>query len=140
MAGGNPSTVNALDILAVPIKWGSAFRHRRLFHPVGVLAYGSIERMAPPNEGLPIDSSDVVARVSKGLGTPGPLPDIIGLAVRIPPQPFAATPWDILLSSAGSGMLTRMIGLRPATSWSGQTLSSLMPLRYDGKTWWLRAR
>jgi hypothetical protein len=133
--------VRASDIVAVPLQWGSALRNRRVFHPVGVLANGTIERMAPPNEGLPLtSSSDVVARVSKGAGTPGPLPDIIGLAVRIPPEPFAATPWDILLASAGSNVLTRVAGLRPVVSWTGQTMSSLMPLRYEAKNWWLRAR
>ena len=28
----------------------------------------------------------------------------------------------------------------PVTSWSGATFSSLMPLRYRGRVWWLRAR
>jgi hypothetical protein len=133
--------VNASDLVAVPIEWASALRRRRVFHPDGVLANGSIERVAPPNVGLPIPtSSDVVARISKGIGTPGPLPDIIGLALRIPPEPFAATPWDILLASAGSSVLGRVAALHPVISWTGQALTSLMPLRYDGANWWLRAR
>lgn len=98
------------------------------------MAKGSFERLAPPGEGLPVESSEVVGRVSKGIG----LPDIIGLAIRIPPQPFAATPWDILMASAGSGVLTRF-ALRPVTSWHAP-MSSLMPLRYDGKYWWVRAK
>ncbi|BBZ38355.1 hypothetical protein MCNS_14180 [Mycobacterium conspicuum] len=37
-------------------------------------------------------------------------------------------------------MLTRAVALRPVTGWAGQTMTSLMPFRYRGGTWWLRAR
>lgn len=137
---GNPAPVNVSDLLAKPFQWGSALRGRRFFHPVGVLAEGSLERVAPAGEGLPLPSSGVVARVSKAAGTPGALPDFIGLAIRVAPQRVAATPWDILLVSAGSGVLARAVALRPTTSWTGQTLTSLMPFRYQGSVWWLRAR
>jgi hypothetical protein len=132
--------VNVSDLVAKPFQWGSALRGRRFFHPVGVLAEGSIDRVAPAAEGLPMPSSGVVARVSKAAGTPGALPDFIGLAVRIAPEQRAATPWDILLVSAGSGVLARAVALRPSVSWTGQTLTSLMPLRYGERNWWLRAR
>lgn len=132
--------MNLSDVAAAPFRWGSAIRHRRIFHPDGVFAEGSIERLAPANGGLPIPSSDVVARVSKAIGTPGALPDIIGLALRLTPQGDPGAPWDILLASAGSGVLSRTVGLRPVTSWTGQTLTSLMPLRYRQSYWWLRAR
>jgi hypothetical protein len=137
---GNPPPVNISDLVALPFQWGSALRGKRFFHPVGVLTEGVIERVAPAAEGLPLPSTEVVARVSKATGTPGPLPDFIGLAIRVtPPQP-ADTPWDILLVSSGSGVLARALALRPATSWSGQTLTTLMPLHYQGNNWWLRAR
>ncbi|MBV9089063.1 MAG: phosphodiesterase [Mycobacteriaceae bacterium] len=127
--------MDASDLLALPLKLGSAIRRRRVFHPVGVMARGSLERLAPPGEGLPVESSDVVARVSKGVGLPGALPDIAGLAVRIPPRPFAATPWDLLLASA----VARVV-LLPVTSWSDVSLSSLMPLRHQDGYWWVGAR
>ena len=57
----------------------------------------------------------------------------------MPPGPFAATPWDVLLASAGSGLLTRVV-LQPVTSSSGASFSSVMPLGYEGGVWWLRAR
>jgi hypothetical protein len=69
---------------------------------------------------------------------PRGLPDLIGLAIKLPPRSFAATPWDILLVSAGSGLLTRF-ALRPVTSWRA-SMTSLMPLRYSGRYWWVRAR
>jgi hypothetical protein len=138
---GTRLTVSASDLAAAPFEAASALRHARVFHPDGVLARGAIERVAAPGDGLPVTSSDnVEARLSKGIGTPGPLPDVIGLAVRLPPEPFAPTPWDILLASAGSGPLTRVAGLRPVMSWTGSTMSTLMALRYDDHNWWLRAR
>jgi hypothetical protein len=127
------------DIVALPIQLGSAWRHRRVFHPWGVLATGRIERIAPPAQGLPIRSSDVLARVSKAIGVPGGLPDLIGLAWRMPPSTTAATPWDVLMVSAGSGRLTRF-ALRPTLSWTGATLSTLMPLRREDGWWWVTAK
>lgn len=132
---GHTPSVYASDLVALPLKLGSALRHRRVFHPVGVMAGGALERLAPPSQGLPIESSEVIARVSKGAGLPGALPDIAGLAVRIPPRPFDATPWDLLLASA----VARVV-LRPVVSWRDASLSSLMALRYQGRYWWVRAR
>jgi hypothetical protein len=132
--------VSVSDLIALPFEWGSAIRGKRFFHPLGVLAQGSIERIAPAGEGLPIRSADVVARISKATGTPGGWPDFIGLAIRVPRARETDKPWDILLVSSGSGVLARAVALRPATSWNGQTLTSLMPLHYQGNHWWLRAR
>lgn len=132
--------VNLSELAALPFQWGSALRGKRFFHPNGVLADGVLERVAPANQGLPLPSSDVVARVSKATGTPGALPDFIGLAVRVAVPDDAHTPWDILLVSAGSGVLARAVALRPATSWNHQTLTTLMPVHYRGDNWWLRAR
>ncbi len=131
------------DVVAVPFEVGAALRHRRFFHPAGVLADGTLERLAPPGAGLPVESGRVVGRVSKGLGAPGFLPDFAGLAWRMHPAPFAATPWDVLLVSAGLGTgesATDRVLLRPVTSWSSAAYSSLMPLRYHDELWWIRAR
>jgi hypothetical protein len=132
--------VNVSDLVSTPFRWGSALRHRRVFHPDGVLAEGSIDRVAPAHTGLPVPSGRVVARFSKAAGTPGALPDVIGLALRIVPQADPNTDWDILLASAGSGVLSRAIGLRPVTSWTGHAMTSLVPLRYREINWWLRGR
>ncbi len=131
--------VKTSDIIALPLQLGSAIRGRRIFHPLGVLASGRIERTAPAHRGLPIESADVLARVSKALGTPGGLPDLIGLAWRMPAVPSDAHPWDVLMASTGGGALSRFT-LLPTTSWADTTLSTLMPLRWQGQWWWLRAR
>ncbi|MDP7721527.1 phosphodiesterase [Mycobacterium sp. TY814] len=129
--------MNVSDLVALPFQWGSAVRGKRFFHPLGVVAHGSFERVAPDGDGLPIPSCDVVARFSKATGTPGGLPDFIGLALRVD---SGAGPWDILLVSAGSGVLTRAVALRPVSSWSGHDMTTLMPLSYGDRKWWLRAR
>lgn len=138
-ARGHTTTVQASDIAALPVRFGAALRHRRLFHPAGVLAEGLLERVAPDDEGLPMKSCDVIGRVSKGIGLPGGLPDIAGLAWRIPPPPDlrSCSPWDVLLASTLAGS---RVALAPAASWSGATFSSLMPLRYHDTVWWVRAR
>lgn len=137
--GGHTIEVQAFDIAALPVRFGAAIRHRRLFHPAGVLAEGSLERVAPPDEGLPVTSTDVIARVSKGVGLPKGLPDVAGLAWRIPPPQDLSScgPWDVLLAST---IANSRIVLAPVTSWAGATFSSLMPLRYRGGVWWVRAR
>ncbi|WP_197379012.1 phosphodiesterase [Mycolicibacterium mengxianglii] len=123
----------------LPFKLGAQLRHRRAFHPVGVLAGGTVERVAPQGEGLPVEAGDVIGRLSKGIGLRGGLPDFAGLAWRMHTGPSDATAWDVLMVSAGSSALGR-VALRPATSWSGATFSTLMPLGYGGRSWWLRAR
>jgi hypothetical protein len=127
------------DIAALPARFGAAIRRRRLFHPAGVLAEGVLERIADDGDGLPMVSCDVIGRVSKGLGLPGGAPDIAGLAWRMPPPADmrSGIPWDVLLATT---VANSRIVLAPVFSWSGATFSSLMPLRYQGTAWWVRAR
>ena len=131
--------MHASDIAALPIRLGAALRNSRLFHPDGALAEGILERIAPPGEGLPMQSCDVIGRVSKGAGLRGALPDVAGLAWRIPPPQDlrSCTPWDVLLAS--TALRSRFI-LAPVRSWSSATFSSLMPLRFKDGVWWVRAR
>lgn len=130
--------MNSSDLIAVPLGAVAAIRRNRAFHPHGILATGTIERLAPPDEGLPVESSDVVARISKAVGLPNRIPDFIGLAIRMPAQRPATTPWDVLLVSVIAGTLSR-VALRPVASWS-TPMSTLMPLNYRGDTWWAQAQ
>jgi hypothetical protein len=135
--------MNVVDSVALPFKWGSALRHRRVFHPRGVVAQGSFERVAPPEEGLPMTSGPVVARVSKALGSPGPVPDIGGLAWRTSADAGGdardGAAWDVLLASVTQGFFGRAV-LRPLGSWSDALFSSLLPIRYEDSAWWVRGR
>lgn len=121
------------DVAAVPIQIGSALRDRRFFHPSGVLAHGALDRTAPIGEGLPVRTGDVVGRVSKAIGSPGSIPDIAGLAWRMGPDML----WDVLLAST---LIGNRLALFPAASWTDVTFASLMPYKFDGSLWWLRAR
>lgn len=127
------------DVLSLPFEWGSAVRHARIFHPRGVLLSGTVDRIAPEDRGLPLVSGPVVARFSKAVGLPGALPDIGGLALRVPSVDPSRPDWDVLLVTVYRGLLGRAI-LRPVTSWQGPVFSTLAPLEHDGQTWWLRAR
>lgn len=131
------------EIVGMPIELAAAIRDRRLFHPAGVLASGTVERMSAPGHGLPIESGPIVGRVSKAAGVPGHLPDAAGLAWRMPPAAPGATPWDVLLATAGVGSssaLANRLLLRPVTTWTDAVYSSLMPVRYHDQLWWIRAR
>ncbi len=67
----------------------------------------------------------VVARVSRGLGLPPALPDIVGLALRVKQQSGS---FDILLASTGSSRLGRfLVTLHRQASKS--MLGSLMPYK-----------
>jgi hypothetical protein len=101
--------VRISDIAALAVQAGAAMRHRRLFHPIGMLANGTIERIAATGEGLPMVPGEVVGRVSKGVGLPGALPDMAGVAWRMPPPLPPSIPWDVLLASAAGGSLGRIL-------------------------------
>jgi hypothetical protein len=113
----------------------AAARRGRAFHPVGLLVHGELRRVA---DDLPWPSEPVavLARLSKGAGTPGRLPDALGLAIRVPGT--GATPWDITLTTAGEGHVGRMLP-RPATTWTRGGFSSLAPYRCGDRLVWLGA-
>ncbi|WP_053733269.1 hypothetical protein [Nocardia sp. NRRL S-836] len=80
-------------------------------------------------------SATVTARLSKGAGTGRGLPDVLGLALRIP---TGSGDWDVLLSTSGSGRFSRLLP-RFAGRWRGATLGSILPYRHRGELWWLMA-
>lgn len=69
---------------------------------------------------------DVVVRLSRSIGLPGPLPDVLGFAMRVPVGTDRYG--DVLLASTGTGALGRFL-LRPARSAQRATYSSLFPYR-----------
>ncbi|SDC27066.1 hypothetical protein [Actinokineospora iranica] len=74
---------------------------------------------------LPHRATTVVVRLSRGAGLPEPLPDVLGLAIRIP-DGGSGGPWDILLASSGQGPL-RVLPL-PAAGWGRARFSTIMAL------------
>jgi hypothetical protein len=71
-----------------------------------------------------------VVRLSRGAGLPAPLPDLLGLAVRLPAA--SGAPIDLLLSTTGRGALTRLL---PAPRRdTAAVYSSIMGYRSDAGT------
>jgi len=110
-------------------------RRPRPLHPHGALFEGHIEWRSttdnhsgvawidvPPTSGR----QDVTARVSRSVGFPPPLPDVIGLAFRVATE---YAPADIELASSWLGVPGRFL-LRPGQRVAG-AFSTVMPYRGD---------
>jgi hypothetical protein len=98
-------------IAAVPLGTLARRRSGKPMHPRGVVLDAVWERTGTaPDWGVPWLTGPVrepaVARLSRGAGLPLPLPDVLGLAVRLP---AGDRPVDLLLSSAGGGRWTRYL-------------------------------
>jgi hypothetical protein len=98
---------------AVAVPLGALARRRRgkPMHPRGAVLDAVLERTGgPAGWGVPwlAGSGDeaVLVRLSRGAGLPSPLPDLLGLAVRLPGPDG---PVDLLLSTTGRGRLTRWV-------------------------------
>ncbi|KJK45684.1 hypothetical protein UK23_25220 [Lentzea aerocolonigenes] len=105
-------------------------RQARAFHPRGILLRGELTGAAP----FPASAS-VAVRLSKGAGTGRGWPDVFGLALRVPTE---SGDWDVLLSSTGTGRLTRLLPT-PVRGWRDARLGTLAPYRYRDELMWLMA-
>ncbi len=120
--------------VAVPLGALARWRQGKPMHPRGVVLDAVVERSGGPADWgvewlAAEDSRPGWVRLSRGAGLPPRLPDLLGLAVRVP---HPDRPVDLLLSSAGRGPLTRRgTALRrdPATFYS-----SIMGYRSDAGT------
>jgi hypothetical protein len=70
-----------------------------------------------------------VVRASKSAGLPGGLPDLLGIALRIPTTDGV---FDVLLASVGRRGLAHMV-LRPSGTWWGRPFSTVLPYLADGR-------
>ena len=138
LVAGAQTSRSAPPMVAAAFRGLAELRQARAFHPRGLMLAGELTIGA--GSGLPVDAGarPVVARLSKGVGTPGGAPDILGLAVRIPTGEGPAASWDLALSSSGSGALSRMVPL-PARRWGAARYGSIVPYRYGGRRVWLLA-
>ncbi|MFC4003298.1 hypothetical protein ACFS2C_15990 [Prauserella oleivorans] len=124
----------------------SRLRRARAFHPAGVLLTGDLEltaRDAAPAvagvlAGPTGERFDVLGRLSKGAGTPGEWPDVLGLAVRLPGPDGTARPVDLLFSTTGNAPVLRCLPQARA-DWRAGVYSSTMPYRIAGSLCWFGA-
>jgi hypothetical protein len=102
---------------------------RKPLHPRGLQLPGTLSRQGCEERwNVPwLDeqaTADVTARLSRGLGLPASLPDVVGLAVRISEGDQVT---DLLFSTTGTGRLTRFL-LFPRRAPEGG-YGTLMPYR-----------
>src|SRR5690242_17282611 len=99
-------------VLAATLSAVAAVRRAaKPLHPEGAVVLGRLERTgAQPGTGVPwLDDAgvdEVFVRRSRAVGLPDSLPDIHGLAVRVPVGPGHA---DLLFASTGRGLVTRFL-------------------------------
>ena len=108
-------------------------RAARGVHPSGALFAGRVELDAPASPTVAVLGATIhpaLVRVSKGAGTRGRLPDLLGLAVRLTDLPDG--PVDLLYSTVGRHRCTGAL-LAPASGWCTRPYSTLLPYRADGE-------
>ena len=121
--------------------WGalSAARAARIFHPIGeaydatltVPAHGrgkghGVQLLDMPGE------HRAIVRVSRGAGLPRPIPDALGLAIRLPDVHGRNKHQDFLFVTSGNGPLLQHLILPAPLRWR-QPLSSVLAYRVGGR-------
>ncbi|CAN5180650.1 hypothetical protein BH24ACT10_BH24ACT10_13790 [soil metagenome] len=90
--------------LATSLGVATAVRGARVFHPHGVTRRATLTVTPTSTWGARLlDEPAVhegVVRLSRGVGLPEPLPDVEGLALRLPGLGTGGAPLDILINSA----------------------------------------
>ncbi len=126
-----------MDLLSLPravtasaLALGTAVRGARVFHPRGDAFTATVEVDGGGAWGARVldeaGRHDVVVRLSRGVGLPEPLPDIVGLAIRFDGRGRDGGPLDVLVNTAGGPPVLRHVFL-PAPL--GRTFSSVLPYR-----------
>ncbi|CAM3826450.1 hypothetical protein KIPE111705_26860 [Kibdelosporangium persicum] len=106
-------------------------RRAPAFHPAGAVFAGELT-LPDGWPGMPgAVVRQVTVRLSKGVGLPGDWPDVRGLAIRIPDAAGQGRPVDLLLSTTGSGRLTRWLPVFRRGWTRGCVYGSVMPFRTD---------
>jgi hypothetical protein len=120
----------------------SAARRRRIFHPDGT-AYDATLTVHGGSRGAVLLDEPArracVVRLSRGLGLHEPLPDILGVAIRVPDVYGPGAHQDLLLATAGSGPVVRSVPYL-ARSGDGGHYSSVLPHRIGDRLMYLGAR
>ena len=100
-----------MDLLSLPraavataLGVGTALRGARVFHPHGRTYAATLTVTGGLGTGASVLDAPArhegVVRLSRGAGLPPPLPDVEGLALRLPGQGVDGVPLDLLVNSA----------------------------------------
>jgi hypothetical protein len=116
-------------VVAGPIGALARWRGGKPMHPRGAVSEAVLERTGSDTGVAWLDAvatEPAVVRLSRGAGLPAPLPDLLGLAVRLP---SGGAPVDLLLTTSGRGPVSRVLPIprRDAAA----VYSSIMAYRSD---------
>ena len=104
-------------------------RAQKPLHPAGSVVTARLTRTGGSDSGVGwLDDpgeDEVLVRISRAIGLPAVVPDIYGLALRIP---TAEGPADVLLATTGLGRLTRFV-LTAGREVTARPLTTLLPYR-----------
>ena len=114
----------------------AALRRRRSLHPTGVGYQGELLVDNDGRPGVPLfrpgAAHSALLRFSRGAGLPEPLPDALGVAVKLPDAHGPGADQDLLLTSSTSRPLLRRL-LFPARSFLRRAFSTALPYDLDGE-------
>jgi hypothetical protein len=125
--------------LAASVVFGaaSALRGARVFHPDGIAFSATVDVGGEGRFGAPLLDEpgrySAVVRVSRGAGVREPLPDILGLAIRIEDAHGANAPQDLLMVSSWRRPVLRH-ALVPVTGFQHEQWSAVLPYRVADRT------
>lgn len=117
-------------ITGIAFRLASDLRGARIFHPKGVAfeaRWTAVDPVLP--EESPLNDSRghaAIVRLSRGIGLPPALPDILGVAIKVLDVHGEGRDQDLLLASVGPGPVGRRV-LTPAVDFRATTFSSLLP-------------
>ena len=110
----------------------SAIRRARTFHPVGDGYRATLEVNGTGRHDAPfLDTAaryDAVVRLSRGAGLPEPLPDILGVAIRVLDAFGPGEHLDLLMVTSGRQPILRHL-LLPSLGFESDQFSSVLPYR-----------
>jgi hypothetical protein len=115
----------------------SALRDARVFHPDGIAFSAAVAIDGNGPFGAPLLDEparySAVVRMSRGAGVREPLPDILGLAIRIEDAHGADAPQDLLMVSSWRRPVLRH-ALVPVSGFQHEQWSAVLPYRVADRT------
>jgi hypothetical protein len=131
-AAAGPAVAAAFSTLA------ALRRKRRSLHPIGIGYQGRLQVPVhpPARPGVPLlragATHPALLRFSRGAGLPEPLPDALGVAIKLPDAHGPGADQDLLLTSSSDRPLLRRL-LFPARSFLRVAFSTALPYEFGGE-------
>jgi len=121
----------------IVVRAASAVRGERVIHAKGHAFSGELTLLPDASAlGVPLVrgpmNRPVLVRFSRGAGLPDALPDVLGIALRVPDADGAGHPQDLMLSTGGGSPLLRRM-LVPRRDYRTSTYTSLISYEIGGR-------